>query len=105
MATMASQRMSGSSKQNLALRLGTAGVFAPLIIYLLYFGPAWGFVTLAGIMCGLGAAELYRMVAPRQWLVHTWGVAATLCVFGCFAIAPETRILGLVVVGVMPGIV
>lgn len=94
--------MSGPST-NLALRLGTAAVFAPLIIYLLYFGPAWGFVTLAGIVCALGAAELYRMVAPRQVVVHAWGVAASVCVFGCFAIAPETRVLGLVVVGLVCG--
>lgn len=100
---MASRRMSGSSRQNLALRLGTAGVLAPLIIYLLYFGPAWGFVTLTGIMCGLGAAELYRMVAPRQVVVHAWGIAATLCVFGCFALAPETRVLGLVVIALVCG--
>jgi phosphatidate cytidylyltransferase len=95
--------MRGPSATNLALRLGTAGVLAPLIIYLLYWGPAWGFVTLAAIICALGAAELFRMVAPRQVVVTAWGVAASLCVFGCFALVPETRVLGLVVVGLVCG--
>lgn len=95
--------MSGPAARNLALRLGTAAVFVPLILYLLYWGPSWGFVVLVGSVCVLGAAELYRMVAPRQPVVSAWGVLASMAVFLCFAIAPETRVLGLVVTALVCG--
>lgn len=96
-----SWRMGGPSQQNLALRLGTAAVFAPLILYLLYLGPPWGFVALAGLVCAFGAWELFRMVAPGRRALQAWGVAASLCVFGCFATAIAADALRLAVVGLV----
>jgi phosphatidate cytidylyltransferase len=75
---------------NLALRLLTAAVFAPLILYSLYFGPWWGFPLIAAIACGLGAHELFAMIAPRHWLLRVYGVAASLVVFGLVAL-PEAQ--------------
>jgi phosphatidate cytidylyltransferase len=70
---------------NLALRLLTAAVFAPLILYSLYLGPWWGFPLIAAIACGLGASELFAMVAPRHPLLRIYGVLASLVVFGLIA--------------------
>jgi len=75
---------------NLALRLLTAAVFAPLILYSLYLGPWWGFPLIAAIACGLGAHELFAMIAPRHWLLRAYGVAASLVVFGLVAL-PEAQ--------------
>lgn len=66
---------------NLALRLLTAAVFAPLILYTLYLGPAWGFPLIAAIACVLGAHELFVMVAPEHRPLRAFGVIASLGVF------------------------
>jgi phosphatidate cytidylyltransferase len=76
---------------NLALRLLTAAVFAPLIIYLLYLGPWWGFPLIAAIACALGAHELFAMVAPQHRLLHVYGIVASLVVFGLVAWPPAQR--------------
>jgi phosphatidate cytidylyltransferase len=73
-------------KSNLALRLLTAAVTAPLIVLLLYVGPPWGFPLVAGIVCALGAWELFTMLAPGQRLLQLWGVAASSAVYALFAV-------------------
>jgi phosphatidate cytidylyltransferase len=76
---------------NLALRLLTAAVFVPLILYLLYLGPAWGFPLIAAIACALGSHELFEMVAPEHRLLRAYGVAASLGVFALIAWPPAHR--------------
>jgi phosphatidate cytidylyltransferase len=66
---------------NLALRLLTAAVFAPLILYLLYLGPTWGFPLIAAIACVLGAHELFAMVAPEHAALRAFGIGASFAVF------------------------
>jgi phosphatidate cytidylyltransferase len=70
---------------NLALRLLTAAVFVPLILYLLYLGPWWGFPLLALLACSLGAHELFTMIAPEHRVLRVYGVAASIAVFGLVA--------------------
>jgi phosphatidate cytidylyltransferase len=49
------------SKSNLATRLATAGVVSPLLLTLLFLGPAWGFALLV-LAAGLASAwEVYSM--------------------------------------------
>jgi phosphatidate cytidylyltransferase len=76
---------------NLALRLLTAAVFAPLILYLLYLGPWWGFPLIAAIACVLGAHELFAMVAPQHLLLRIYGTAASLAVFMLVALPAAQR--------------
>ena len=66
---------------NLALRLLTAAVFAPLILYSLYLGPWWGFPLIAVTACVLGAHELFAMIAPEHLVLRAYGVLASLAVF------------------------
>ena len=63
---------------NLALRLGTAAVTVPLLLYSLLGGPLWLFPLLTEIVCALGAHELFTMVAPKHPLARIWGVAASI---------------------------
>jgi phosphatidate cytidylyltransferase len=72
-------------RSNLTLRLLTAGVTAPVIVYLLFAGPHWGFVALTAFVCALGAQELFMMVAPAHRLIRGWGIVATLGVFALVA--------------------
>lgn len=95
--------MPPAPKSNLALRLLTAGGFAPLILYLLYVGPPWGFVLLAASVCAAGAWELFRMTTPNHPLIQAWGVVASLCVFVCVGGAVTGSLLSLLVVGVVCG--
>jgi phosphatidate cytidylyltransferase len=65
----------------LALRLLTAAVLVPLLLYSLLGGPRWLFPSLAALVCGLGAFELFAMTAPAHLALRAWGVLATLLVF------------------------
>jgi phosphatidate cytidylyltransferase len=65
---------------NLSLRLLTAAVTVPLILYSLFLPPTWLFPALTVIVCILGAYELFAMVAPDHPVTRAWGVATSLFV-------------------------
>jgi phosphatidate cytidylyltransferase len=70
-----------NSRSNLALRLLTAAVWVPLLLYSLFLGPPWLFPSMAAIVCTLGAYELFAMTSPEHPLLRVWGILATLLVF------------------------
>lgn len=86
-------------KSDLALRLGTAGVTAPLIIWSLYFGPAWFFPMLAVLACSLAAYELFAMVASGHTVLRAYGLLATLGVFAALVVPGARAHLASVVIG------
>jgi phosphatidate cytidylyltransferase len=47
--------------QNLLVRLVTGFIGAPLILLLLFMGPAWGWLVFVAIAAGIGAYELFSM--------------------------------------------
>ncbi len=51
-------------KSNLAVRLATAGVAAPLLLLLLFRGPAWGFSLLVVVTSLVAAREVLHMTHP-----------------------------------------
>jgi phosphatidate cytidylyltransferase len=63
-----------SANANLAIRLATAAVGAPLIIALLYKGPPWGFYLLVLPATLIGAWELFNMTHPGDRLSQLLGV-------------------------------
>lgn len=90
---------------NLALRLVTAAVLVPLLLYSLFSGPRWLFPTLTATVCTLGAIELFTMTAPAHVLLRIWGVIATMLVFGPMSgILPEALVIPSVVVAVCGGL-
>jgi phosphatidate cytidylyltransferase len=67
-------------RSNLALRLVTAALLVPLLLYSLFLGPRWLFPCFTALVCGLSAIELFAMVAPEHRLIRGFGVAATMVV-------------------------
>src|SRR5688572_12736834 len=74
--------MAESANRNLAIRLLTAAIGAPLIVYLLYAGPAWGFYLLALPATLIAAWELFKMTHPADRLSQLMGVAMAAIVSG-----------------------
>lgn len=67
---------------NLSTRLLTATVAAPLILALLYLGPAWGWAWFLVIAGGIGAQEFFTMTHAADRPSQLVGVALTLAVMG-----------------------
>ena len=70
------------ANSNLAIRLLTAAVCAPLIILLLYRGPDWGLFLLVLVATLIGAWELFNMTHPEDRVSQLIGVAMTALVSG-----------------------
>ncbi len=87
---------------NLAIRIATAAVGAPLIILLLYKGPPSGFYFLTLPAALLAAWELFNMTHPGDRPAQVLGVAMTAAVStGVWFAQGEARIL-LTVLGTVP---
>ncbi len=78
-------------KSNLALRLMTAGVWAPFILYMLYWAPGWVFPLVAGTVGVLGAWELFGMIAPEHRHQRLWGTLATAAVYVLVGVLEDPR--------------
>lgn len=63
------------ANSNLAVRLATAAVGAPLIVALLYKGPPWGFFLLVFVATLIGSWELFNMTHPGDRVSQVMGVA------------------------------
>jgi phosphatidate cytidylyltransferase len=63
---------------NLKVRLLTAAVVVPPLLWLLFRGPAWGFFVLVLVATAIAADELYRMTHPADAVARAIGVVTTL---------------------------
>src|ERR1700712_4828162 len=73
------------SRSNLSLRLLTAAVTVPLLLYSLFLPPRWLFPSLVLLVCTLSAYELFAMTTPKHPITRAWGVVSSLflcCVVG-----------------------
>jgi phosphatidate cytidylyltransferase len=79
--------MASKAPSNLAMRLATAAVAVPLILLLLYRGPAWGFFLLVFPAAVIGASELFAMTHPGDRPAQIVGIvmsaAASLAIYFC----------------------
>jgi phosphatidate cytidylyltransferase len=74
------------ARSNLTLRLLTAAVTVPLLLYSLFLPPKWLFPGLTTLVCVLSAYELFAMVAPEHKITRYWGVLSSLAlclIVGC----------------------
>jgi phosphatidate cytidylyltransferase len=62
---------------NLAVRLATAAVAVPVLLWLIYLAPPWAFFLLALGASLIGAYELFGMTHPRDAVSRGIGVAMT----------------------------
>ena len=74
-------------RSNLAVRFMTAGVAAPLILWMLFLAPKWvwpGFVL--ALATPIAAQELFGMTLRGEKLLQAWGIASCVLVgFGLYA--------------------
>jgi phosphatidate cytidylyltransferase len=76
------------AQSNLAIRLITGFIGAPLIVALLYLGPEWGWIVFMTAATLVGASELYNMTHDKdpvsRWILAlvTAAIPALLFYFG-----------------------
>jgi phosphatidate cytidylyltransferase len=71
-----------AQQSNLVVRLVTGLIGAPLILLLLYAGPAWGWLIFVSVAAAIGAYEFFGMTHPADRVSQIVGVATTLGVIG-----------------------
>ena len=76
--------MNTPARSNLATRLITAGIVAPLIALLLYLGPVWGWTAFILAAIGLSSFEFFNMSHPGDPIARGVGVLMTLGVAATF---------------------
>jgi phosphatidate cytidylyltransferase len=88
-----------AANSNLAVRLATAAVGAPLILLLLYKGAPWGFYLLALPATLIAAWELFNMTHPgdRPSQVIGVGLAAVTSAVTYFATSDVRALLTLII--------
>jgi phosphatidate cytidylyltransferase len=89
---------------NLIVRLLTAAVVVPVLIYALFWAPWWLFFSFVVVACAISAMELSSMMLPGRRMLSAWTIAASLGVFATFYEQPSslaiiTCALGVVAVG------
>jgi len=62
---------------NLLMRVATAAVAAPLILLLLYLGPAWAWLLFISTATVIGASEFYGMTHAGDRVAQIVGIAMT----------------------------
>lgn len=62
---------------NLSIRLLTVGVLGPLLLWLLFAGPAWGWALLMAAAAGQASYELLSMTHPLDRLSRLMGAVLT----------------------------
>ncbi|HYQ26533.1 MAG TPA: hypothetical protein VER04_04915, partial [Polyangiaceae bacterium] len=65
---------------NLKVRLLTAAVVVPPLMWLLFLGPPWGFFVLVLVAAAISADELFRMTHPGDGVARAIGILSTLAV-------------------------
>jgi phosphatidate cytidylyltransferase len=94
MAASETQEQARAANSNLVVRIATAAVGAPLILLLLYRGPAWGFYLLALPATLIAAWELFNMTHPEDRVSQVIGVAVSAAVsVATYLSSADSRIL------------
>jgi phosphatidate cytidylyltransferase len=85
---------------NLVVRLLTAAVMVPVILYLLFWAPPWGFQVLVGLAVVIAAYELFSMTMAGSRFLRGLGIALSCVTTAAFAFAPTAEALAGVLVAV-----
>jgi phosphatidate cytidylyltransferase len=90
-----------AANSNLAVRIATAAVGAPLIVALLYKGPPWGFFLLVFAATLIGSWELFNMTHPGDRLSQAMGTGmAAIASLATYVSNGDSRILITTLVGI-----
>jgi phosphatidate cytidylyltransferase len=87
-------------RSNLATRVLTAAIVAPLILVLMYYGPPWGFSVFIFAATGLSAREFFLMTHAEDAIARGAGILLTLAVSAVlFLLRDDPRALVAAMVG------
>jgi phosphatidate cytidylyltransferase len=86
---------------NLTLRVLFALFAIPILLYLLFFAPKWGFFSLLIIACLVSSTELFRMIAPGHFFLASFGVIASTVVFFVFAFSENLGFLTPIIIAIV----
>jgi len=78
---------------NLVVRLLTAAVAAPFLLYLMFWAPWWGFQVLVMLAVAIAASELFGMTMGKDRVLEAYGVVASLAVATVLLFFPTPPIL------------
>ncbi len=88
--------------RNLAVRLATAAVVVPLLLLLLYRGPAWGLYILILVATLIGTYELFGMTHHGDRVSQAIGIAlAAACSAGLYFYGHDLRV-ALTILAIVP---
>ncbi len=68
------------AKSNLAVRLATAAVVAPLLLVVLFLAPPWAWYIVVFVACAVASQELFGMTHPGDRVAQGVGIVSTLAV-------------------------
>ena len=88
---------------NLVVRLLTAAVGIPIILWMLFFAPAWVFSSFALLASAIAGAELAGMTLRQQRPLQVWMLLATVAVTAGLVFVPRAEVLVSLVFGVTIG--
>lgn len=74
--------MSQGKNTNLWIRIGTTVVLGPLLLLLLFAGPAWGWSLLIALSAAQGTLELVTMSHPGDRVSQGWGALSAFLIAG-----------------------
>jgi len=74
---------------NLVVRLLTAVVVVPILLYALFWAPWWLFFSIVAFASLISAVEMSSMMLPGHRGLAVWAVVASLGVFGTFYFQPS----------------
>lgn len=100
----------GKFVRNTLARFATAAIGIPILLYLMFWAPWWGFQIVVLACIARAAHELFRITMLGAPLLHAWGVLATLAVssaliFGADrAAAMITTFVGVTAIGTIAGL-
>ncbi len=94
--------MAESANRNLVFRVITAVVLVPVILWILYLAPTWGFFLLTLLVGVIGTLELFGMTHPGDKVAQAFGtllaIAVALALFFTPRPAFERAVLAILVI-------
>ena len=89
------------AKSNLVVRVLTSALLLPLLLALLFLGPAWGWYLLVLVACIVSSLELFAMTHPADRVAQGIGAATTAAVsVSLYLFSRDPRVVLSVVIGI-----
>lgn len=86
---------------NLTLRLLTAAIGIPIILWMLFWAPPWVFSAVAPVFSALGAYELSGMVIKNRGPLAIWLIVASMIVTAVLVFVPTDEALLALLFGIV----